>query len=99
MPVAGKGPVQMTAEELADEEWGPVKEKGKKAKKGKGKKSKAVDEEEEDQLGNQYKFNFIPRSDRTMTSRDGNVSTRGICCSRSRSYIRRRCRCRPFTRT
>ena len=25
-----KGPVQMTAEELADEEWGPVKEKKKK---------------------------------------------------------------------
>ncbi|KAI0662858.1 hypothetical protein C8Q70DRAFT_1042556 [Cubamyces menziesii] len=38
---------QMTAEELADEEWGPVKEKGKKGKKGK-KKGKAHDEDEED---------------------------------------------------
>ena len=38
-PVNGleeKKPVEMTAEELADEEWGPVKEKkGKKGKKGK----------------------------------------------------------------
>lgn len=38
----------MTAEELADEEWGPVKEKGgKKGKKGKGKKAKDDDEDEE----------------------------------------------------
>jgi translation initiation factor 5B len=36
----------MTAE-LADEEWGPVKEKGKKAKKGK-QKSKAQDDEDEE---------------------------------------------------
>ena len=41
---------QMTAEELADEEWGPVKEKGKKGKKGK-KKGKAHDEDEEDKPG------------------------------------------------
>ncbi|KAF7967593.1 hypothetical protein HWV62_33719 [Athelia sp. TMB] len=47
-PAAEKGPVQMTAEELADEEWGPVKEKGKKAKKAKGKKAKVDDEEEEE---------------------------------------------------
>lgn len=38
---AAKNPVEMTAEELADEEWGPSKEKGKKAKKGKAKKGKA----------------------------------------------------------
>ena len=38
----------MTADELADEEWGPVKEKGKKAKKGKGKKGKALDEDEDE---------------------------------------------------
>jgi translation initiation factor 5B len=38
-----KKPVEVTAEELADEEWGPVKEKkGKKGKKG-----KKVDEEDE----------------------------------------------------
>ena len=42
----------MTAEELADEEWGPVKEKGKKAKKAKGKKAKVDDEEEEEKPGN-----------------------------------------------
>ncbi|KAF8509436.1 hypothetical protein BU17DRAFT_77853 [Hysterangium stoloniferum] len=45
---AAKAPVQVTAEELADEEWGPVKEKTKKGKKGKkGKAQKAEDEEEE----------------------------------------------------
>lgn len=39
--MAAKNPVEMTAEELADEEWGSTKEKGKKAKKGKNKKGKA----------------------------------------------------------
>ncbi|KAF8883402.1 hypothetical protein BD779DRAFT_1801969 [Infundibulicybe gibba] len=33
---AAKKAVEVTAEDLADEEWGPVKEKGKKGKKGKG---------------------------------------------------------------
>ncbi|KAF4616123.1 hypothetical protein D9613_011481 [Agrocybe pediades] len=42
-----KAPIEVTAEDLADEEWGPVKEKKKKDKKGKGKKGK-VDEEEEE---------------------------------------------------
>jgi len=37
--------VAVTADDLADEEWGSVKEKDK-VKKGKSKKSKAVDEEE-----------------------------------------------------
>ena len=32
---ASKAPVQVTADDLADEEFGPVKEKGKKGKKGK----------------------------------------------------------------
>ena len=36
----------MTAEELADEEWGPVKEKKGKGKKGKGKAKKDEDETE-----------------------------------------------------
>jgi hypothetical protein len=39
--------VEMTAEELADEEWGPVKEKGKKAKKGKHKAKTPEDNDEE----------------------------------------------------
>ena len=38
----------MTAEELADEEWGPVKDK-KKGKKAKGKKSKAQDDDDADE--------------------------------------------------
>ena len=38
----------MTADELADEEWGPVKGKGKKEKKGK-KKSKARDDEDDEE--------------------------------------------------
>ncbi len=41
----------MTAEELAAEEWGPVKEKGKKGKKGKAKKGKAEDEDAEEAPG------------------------------------------------
>lgn len=48
---APQKPAQMTAEELADEEWGPVKEKGKKGKKGKAKKSKAQEQDEEDKPG------------------------------------------------
>jgi translation initiation factor 5B len=40
-----KAAVEVTAEELADEEWGTVKEKGKKGKKGKGKKGKEDVEE------------------------------------------------------
>ncbi|KAK7471227.1 eukaryotic translation initiation factor 5B [Stygiomarasmius scandens] len=46
-----KKPVEVTAEDLADEEWGPVKEKGKKGKKGKAKKGKAqqAEEAEEDE--------------------------------------------------
>lgn len=36
--VQPKGPIEVTAEDLADEEWGPVKDK--KGKKGKGKKAK-----------------------------------------------------------
>ncbi|KAJ7179623.1 hypothetical protein C8R46DRAFT_1074294 [Mycena filopes] len=45
---AAKKPVEVTAEDLADEEWGPVKEKVKKGKKGKGKKGKAQDESEDE---------------------------------------------------
>jgi hypothetical protein len=45
---APKTGVAVTAEDLADDEWGPVKEKGKK---GKGKKSKAEDEDEDATAG------------------------------------------------
>jgi len=43
-----KKPVEVTAEDLAEEEWGPVKEKKKKDKKGKSKKGKDIEEEEEE---------------------------------------------------
>ncbi|CCM01032.1 uncharacterized protein FIBRA_03080 [Fibroporia radiculosa] len=43
---APQKPIQMTAEDLADEEWGPVKDT-KKSKKGKGKKGKAHDDDAE----------------------------------------------------
>lgn len=43
-------PTMMTAEELADEEWGPVKEKGGKKKKGKKGKDIADDEKEDGRL-------------------------------------------------
>jgi len=45
--IVEKAPVEMTADDLADDEWGPSKDKGKKGKKGKGKKGKAQNEEEE----------------------------------------------------
>jgi translation initiation factor 5B len=42
----------MTAEELADEEWGPVKEKkGKKGKKGKKAAKDELEEDEEKPAG------------------------------------------------
>lgn len=46
-----KKPVEVTAEDLADDEWGPVRDKDKR-KKGKGKKGKAQDEiDDEGKLG------------------------------------------------
>lgn len=42
---APKTGVTVTPEDLADAEWGPVKEKGKTGKKSKGKKSEAEDED------------------------------------------------------
>ncbi|KAJ6612153.1 hypothetical protein B0H10DRAFT_2223421 [Mycena sp. CBHHK59/15] len=45
---AFKKPVEVTAEDLADEEWGPVKEKAKKGKKGKAKKGKVQEEDDDD---------------------------------------------------
>lgn len=53
-----KKPVEMTPDDLADEEWGPAKAKGKKGKKGKAAKGKAqADEEEEEDPGQSQ---FIP---------------------------------------
>lgn len=46
---AAKQPVEVTAEDLADDEWGPVKDKSKKAKKGKGKKEKVQDESDNEE--------------------------------------------------
>ncbi|KAH6915473.1 hypothetical protein BKA70DRAFT_1420426 [Coprinopsis sp. MPI-PUGE-AT-0042] len=47
---ASKAPVEVTADDLMDDEWGPVKEKkGKKDKKGKSKKNSKVDENGEDE--------------------------------------------------
>ncbi|KAG9317065.1 hypothetical protein JVU11DRAFT_1252 [Chiua virens] len=46
--VMEKAPVEMTADDLADEEWGPSKDNGNKSKKGKGKKGKAQNEEDEE---------------------------------------------------
>ena len=43
---APKGPIEMTPDDLADEEWGPVGEKGKKGKKAKGKKAKGDEDDE-----------------------------------------------------
>ncbi|KAJ3507292.1 hypothetical protein NLJ89_g6387 [Agrocybe chaxingu] len=48
--IESKTPLEVTAEDLADEEWGPVKGKKGKGKKGKGKKEKVeLDEEEKAQ--------------------------------------------------
>jgi translation initiation factor 5B len=45
-PITTQAPVEMTAEELADEEWGPTTKdkKAKKGKKGKDKKAAATEE-------------------------------------------------------
>lgn len=83
---AAKGPVQMTAEELADEEWGPVKDKKKKDKKGK-KKSNAVDDDEEPEapkgatrscaLPFQSSLTLYSRNRRSYTTKSFNPSTTG----------------------
>ena len=53
-------PVEVTADDLADEEWGPVKDKGKKSKKGKGKKGNAQDEiDNEEKPGTCVSQNFV----------------------------------------
>ena len=49
--VVSKNAIEVTAEDLADEEWGPVNEKGKKAKKGKPKKGKPNEDDDEQMSG------------------------------------------------
>ncbi|CCO37330.1 Eukaryotic translation initiation factor 5B Short=eIF-5B [Rhizoctonia solani AG-1 IB] len=46
---APKAPVEMTAEDLADEEWGPAKTKKDKGKKGKKKGAAKAEEKDEDE--------------------------------------------------
>jgi hypothetical protein len=55
--------VEVTAEDLADEEWGPVKEKKKKEKKGQAKKSKQQDDEEEKEKTSRFLGLSRERSD------------------------------------
>ena len=60
--VEAKGPTEVTAEDLADEEWGPVKAKAK-GKKGKKEKSKTEEgekeEEKADESGMSLYFKFM----------------------------------------
>jgi translation initiation factor 5B len=44
----------VTADDLADEEWGPVKSKAKKAKKGKEKNGNVQPEGEDEQPGEPF---------------------------------------------
>jgi translation initiation factor 5B len=53
---ASKAPVEVTADELLDEEWGPAKEKKKKDKKGKAK----ADSGDEDERKGLHLLGFIP---------------------------------------
>ena len=73
----------MTAEELADEEWGPVKEKSKKAKKGKGKKGKKDEdeEEEEEKKEEESKPGTLETIHIFMLSNVGCISSRYSCPS------------------
>ena len=54
---APKPGVPVTPDDLADEEWGPVKEKGKKGKKDKPKKGKAGDG---DGTASEYRPVYLP---------------------------------------
>ena len=68
---AAKAPVQMTADELADEEWGPVKDKGKKGKKGKKKGKAQEDEDEDEPPGKCFPRSTVPHLS-SLASRDAN---------------------------
>ncbi|KAJ2918206.1 hypothetical protein MD484_g2161, partial [Candolleomyces efflorescens] len=69
-----KGPVQMTAEELADEEWGPVSSKDKKKKDKKGKKkSNAVDEDEEPEAAKETPIATPPKASTPQPQAEGDA--------------------------
>lgn len=81
-----KKPVEVTAEDLAEEEWGPIKDKKKKDKKGKSKKGKEIEEEEEVKvveekgaltlaLGDFH--SFIDRCDRVCLNTSGDLRRQG----------------------
>lgn len=82
VPPPSKQAIEVTAEDLADEEWGPVKEK-KKDKKGKKKGKVAVDEEEEEVpkaseswlLDLRYHIHAIRRGDEGRGSRARTTSS------------------------
>ena len=65
-PAPSKAPVEVTAEDLADEEWGPVK--GKKGKKGKGKKGKAAQDDEDEDASQGKKIYYVTLSSNLTTS-------------------------------
>lgn len=79
-----KGPIEVTADDLADEEWGPVKEKKNKDKKGKGKKSKGKDEGEEKdgRLFRPFHRNTLmskPRGGKVYVCSSGTLRSGGTC--------------------
>jgi translation initiation factor 5B len=78
-----KGAVEVTAEDLADEEWGPVKEKKKKDKKGKGKKSKQQDDDEEEEEKDGRLFKPLHRNALICQLRGGKICacSCGTCCT------------------
>lgn len=49
--LASKKPIEVTADDLVDEEWGPANVKGKKAKKAKGKKGKVQEDSDREEKG------------------------------------------------
>lgn len=68
-----KQPVEMTAEELADEEWGPVKDKGKGKKGKKGKPVKKDESEDEEPAKGVYIYIYLatsyPRTQKSLCHR------------------------------
>jgi len=88
-----KQPVEVTAEALAEEEWGPVKEK-KKDKKGKGKKGKGIEDEEEVKVTEEQGMvtlalgdfhSFIDRYGRACPHISGDLRRQGRGRQRSRA--------------
>lgn len=86
----------MTAEELADEEWGVVKEKGKKAKKAKGKKAQLGDDEEGSKPGTYVSIPIRNWTDLKLKplsrdrSRDSSRGCSSCAFTRARGSRRRR---------